>query len=239
MAGATEGMASREELSAAVDDAKPRPKANLAATAIKDVYPVETLIGTDIMKATLVKSWQDSAKTKKEVVTKSKYVAHRLNKVATDVQKLKILRYLYYLLEFYGSTKAKGRGNIRRLPKADELRTLLYDIPPTILEAIKRKFSDGGEMLKFQTDLLITHICALACLVDNYEVDMLDLKDDLQLESKEIGQYFQEIGARVVPANEAQRKELGLDKAAAMQHKFAKLRLPLEFPKAKFARKQR
>lgn len=238
MAGATEGMASREQLAATVDAAKPRPIANLEATSVKDVYSTETLIGADILKLMKVKDWQDSVTANKEIITRSKFVAHRLAKVATDVQKLKVLQYLLCLLEFFGSTTLKGRAT-RKIPQHGKLRAAVPSAPDAVVEHIRKKFSVNGEMLKFQTDLLITHVCALACIVDNFEVDLYDLRDDLHLESKELGQYFHEIGARVMPANETQRKELGLDKAAAMQRKFAKLRLPLEFPKAKFARKQR
>jgi DNA-directed RNA polymerase I subunit RPA49 len=53
-----------------------------------------------------------------------------------------------------------------------------------------------------------------------------------------MSQYFHEIGAKVVAANEVERKKLGLDKAAAAQRKFAKLRLPLDFPKLRFARRK-
>jgi DNA-directed RNA polymerase I subunit RPA49 len=237
MAEATGGMATRDELAAAVDESKPRPKANLAAEHAKDVYTVESLIGQDIIKQLHVKEWQDAVKAKKEVITKSRYVANRLQKVASDVQKLKALRYLLCLLEFYGSAKARGKG-VRILPYKERLRAAISGVPELVVEHIRRKFSVNGQMLKFQTDLLITHACALALIVDNFEVDMYDLREDLHLEVKEMSQYFHEIGAKVVAANEVERKKLGLDKAAAAQRKFAKLRLPLDFPKLRFARRK-
>lgn len=237
MAEATGGMATRSELAAAVDESKPRPKANLAAEHVKDVYTIESLIGQDIIKMIPVKEWQDAVKAKKEVITKSKYVAHRLQKVASDIQKLKALRYLLCLLEFFGSTRPKGRG-MRLLPHKDGLRAAISGVPEGVIEHIRRKFSVNGQMPKFQTDLLITHACALALIVDNFEVNMYDLREDLKLEVKEISQYFYEIGAKVFAANEIERKKLCLDKAAAAQRKFARLRLPLEFPKLKFSRRK-
>jgi DNA-directed RNA polymerase I subunit RPA49 len=238
IAEVTSNMATREELSAAVDNAKPRPIANLAAESINDVYTIESLIGSEIIKQIPVKEWRDAVKAGKEVITKSKFVAHRLQKVATsDVQKLRALRYLLCLLEFFGSARPKGKG-IRVLPYKDGLRAAVTGVPEAVLEHIRRKFSVNGQMLKYQTDLLITHACALALVVDNFEVDMYDLREDLHLEVKEISQYFQEIGAKVMAANEVERKRLSLDKAAAVQRKFARLRLPLEFPKLKFARRR-
>jgi DNA-directed RNA polymerase I subunit RPA49 len=238
IAEVTDNMATREELSAAVDNAKPRPKANFAAESINDVYTIESLIGSEIIKQIPVKEWCDAVKASKEVITKSKYVALRLQKVATsDVQKLRALRYLLCLLEFFGSARPKGKG-IRVLPYKDGLRAAVTGVPEAVLEHIRRKFSVNGQMLKYQTDLLITHACALALVVDNFEVDMYDLREDLHLEVKEISQYFHEIGAKVMAANEVERKRLGLDKAAAAQRKYARLRLPLEFPKLKFARRK-
>lgn len=237
IAETTGNMATREELSAAADEAKPRPKANLAAESVNEVYTVESLIGPEITKLIPVKEWRDAVKAGKEVITKSKYVAHRLSKAASEVQKLRALRYLLSLLEFFGSARPKGKG-IRTLPYKDGLRVAVPGVPEAVVEHIRRKFSVNGQMLKYQTDLLITHVCALALVVDNFEVDLYDLREDLHLEAKEISQYFQEIGAKVVPANEVERKRLALDKAAAQQRKFARLRLPLEFPKLRFARRK-
>jgi DNA-directed RNA polymerase I subunit RPA49 len=234
---ATNGMATLEELSAAIDDSKPRPKANLAAEKVNDVYTIENVIGVEILRLLPVKEWQDTIKAKKEVITHSRFVAHRLQGVATDVQKLRALRYLLCLLEFFRAARRKGRET-RAVPKKEELRTALSGIPDVVVESIRRKFSVQGLMHKYQVDLLITHTCVLALLVDNFDVDMYDLMEDLQLEAKQISQYFREVGARVSVAGEVERKRLGLDRAAAAQHKIAKLKLPLEFPKAKFMRKK-
>ena len=38
---------------------------------------------------------------------------------------------------------------------------------------------------KWALDNLTTHICALTLLIDNYEVDMYDIREDLKLENKQ------------------------------------------------------
>ena len=38
---------------------------------------------------------------------------------------------------------------------------------------------------KWAIDKLITHICALALAIDNYDVDVFDLREDLKLDNKE------------------------------------------------------
>lgn len=236
MTAATEGMATHAELNAIADEGKPRPKANLDATSVQDVYTVDELIGKEIMAMLTVKPWQDDVAGKQEVITSSKFVSDRIYLASVNVPKLKVLRYLLACIDFYKATTAKRNG-IRALPKPDELKAKVKGIRGEILDNIKRKYSDGGLMSKYQVDLLMTNICALALIVDNFEVDIYDLREDLKLEAKEMQTYFSEVGARIMSANVAESKRLGLDKASAVQHKFARLRLPLEFPKAKFARK--
>jgi DNA-directed RNA polymerase I subunit RPA49 len=238
MAEANAGMATRETLEQQADAAKPRPKANVEATELKDVYTVDNLIGSEVFKSIPVLEWQKSVKEKRNISTNSKYVSSRIVNAATvGVEKLKILRYLLVLLDLHMSCKPINGG--KQLPKAEDLRTKLGNIPEPVVADIRRKFSDAGVMSRFRSDLLITHICALACLIDNYEVDLYDLQLDLKLGTKEMSQYFKEIGARVTDLTVQRIKDLGLDKAAASQRRMAKLKLPLEFPRVPMAGKRR
>ncbi|KAH8588386.1 RNA polymerase I associated factor, A49-like protein [Bisporella sp. PMI_857] len=237
MADAAAGMATRDQLAAEADAAKPRPKANLSATDIKDVYTIDNLIGTDIFKHIGVFDWSEASKNKKAVIVNSRYVAARIEKVVSSVEKLKVLRYLYILIEFYAGAKPNRAS--RRLPKREDLKKKLGNVPEAVVDSIKRRFSTGSDITPFQVDLLLTHIAALACIVDSYEVDMWDLRQDLDLDARKMQQYFQEIGAKIASFPEAMRKALEMDKAVASQRKIAKLRLPLEFPKVSFGRKLR
>ncbi|EKD14884.1 uncharacterized protein L3040_003899 [Drepanopeziza brunnea f. sp. 'multigermtubi'] len=235
MADGANSMTSREELAQQVEDSKPRPKANKEAQAVEDVYTVDSLIGKDVFGAVPVRTWQADIKANKEIECPSRYVASRIMKVSAHVEKLRILRYMVLMLEVLNSCRI-NRGQ-RTLPKRDELKKLLGDIPEAVLEGMKRKFAQGDLITKFGADLMITHMCALACIVDGYEVDMFKLQEDLKLETKEMSQYFREIGAKVGALGEVERKKQGLDKAAASQRKVAKLRLPLEFPKVSSGRR--
>lgn len=238
MKSTTADMATRAELQSAADDAKPRPRANVEASNIQDVYTIEELVGLEILKNIQIKDWQDAAREKKNVQTKSAFVAHRLQRFASDpesVQKTKLLRFLLALIDFYNVCKPARSS--RRVPERSELREAI-DCGDSVIESIRRKFSDASLMTKFQSDLLITHVCVLALMIENYEVDMYDLKEDLKLELKPMTQYFQEIGAKVgaAPAKEVNMNKWS--KAEAAQHRYARLRLPLEFPKVAFARKR-
>lgn len=237
IAESTAGMATRDQLAEASDAAKPRPKRNLDATEIREVYTIDTLVGEGIMKLVPVRQWMEALKANENVVTTSKFVSSRLARVSMDVEKLKILRYMYLLLEIYN--KSKPARGAKSLPKREDMKAIAGDIPEAVLEDFRRKFTEGPWIRKFKSDLLITHLCALACLVDNFTVDIYDLQVDLKLDSKEMSQYFREIGAKIGALGEMERKRQKLEKAIAAQHKVAKLQLPLVFPQMAFARSRK
>jgi DNA-directed RNA polymerase I subunit RPA49 len=236
MADATGGMATAEELQQEADASKPRPQPNLNATDVKDVYTVDSLVGADTLKHIPVMDWVQAIAEEKEIVVNSRYVAHRIQAQASNIEKLKILRYMLLLIDFYLVTRP-GRDGGRMLPKRDAVKAALGGVPEAVVESIKRRFAEGGAMPRFKVDLLITHICALACVVDHYEVDMFDLQEDLRLQTAEMSKYFREIGARISALSETQRRTLQLDKATAAQRRVAKLKMPLDFPKVAYARK--
>lgn len=235
MRDATAGMATREELIEAAEAAKPRPKANLDATELKEVYTIENLIGEEVFKSIPVLEWQTAVKAMKPVTVTSRYVADHVTKVANSTEKLKCLRYLLMLIEVHNNLRK--RWGSHELPGRDDLRRITGNVPEIMLESVKRKFSDQGTVSNFKKDLILTHICALACVIDNFEIDMWDLRLDLKMEPKPMMMYFTEVGARIGAFPEARRAALGLDKAMASQRKFARLKLPLEFPKVSFGRK--
>lgn len=230
-------MATKAELDAAMNAAKPRPYANTETQDITQVYTVDSLIGKESMPALQVRKWQVDMKAGVNVQVSSRYVANRLLKYRENVEKLKMLRYILLLLDFYNNTTPSKDG--RRLKRADDLKNILDNQPESLLTSIKRKFTEGPMMSRHNSDLLITHICAIALVLENYEVDTWDLKEDLKLEMPGMVQYFKEVGAKVVAMTETYRKSVGMDKAAASQRRLAKLKVPLEFPTTKFVRGRR
>jgi DNA-directed RNA polymerase I subunit RPA49 len=217
-------MTSREDLQAIVDAAKPVPKANLEADEIQDVYDPKNIIGSDILNLVPIREWQEKAKHKDSIQVSSRYVAARVNAIASSeesVTRLRVLRYLYFVLLFWLHTKPGRQRDTRQLPPREKLKEALQPAPEAVIENIRRKFSDAGTLRKFHTDLLIAHCCVFACIVDNFEVDTQNLKDDLKLEQKKMNQYFHEIGARVRQVS---------NKAEGRTTHVARLALPLKFP---------
>ena len=228
---ATEDMATQEELQAVIDQARPVPKGNYDADEIQDVYVASEIIGTEVLNAIPILEWQNKVKAQAPVNVPSRFVANRITRVAHNenaVQRLKVMRYLLWVIIFFVTTKQGKERGTRMISKRDELRINMEGAPDVVIENIRRKFSDNGVMRKTHMDLLITHCCVFACIIDNFEVNTLDLREDLKLEQKQLGQYFMEIGARMTQSKKGDK----------VDH-VAKLVLPLQFPKMRQARQRK
>jgi DNA-directed RNA polymerase I subunit RPA49 len=216
-------MATREELQAAVDMARPVPRGNFDADEIQDVYVPAQIIGAEVLNAIPVLDWQEQVRNLEPVQVPARFVANRIVRVAgneEDVQRLKLLRYLLWAITFWTTTKQGRERGTKSIARRDDLREALAPAPEVVIENIRRKFSDNGVMRKAHIDLLMTHCCVFASIIDNFEVNTLDLREDLKLEQKQLNQYFLEIGARM------RQSKVG-DKV----NHLAKLALPLQFPK--------
>lgn len=228
----TSTMASREALQSVVDDAKPVPKANLNAEEIQDVYDPRVIIGEDILNLVPIREWQEKAEHNDSIEVQSRYVADRVAAIASNpdaVQRLRVLRYAYFVMLFYKSTTVKGRG-IRKIPQSDKLRTILEPAPEAVIDSIRRRFSEDGVMRKFHQELLMTYMCAMTCIIDNFEVDTSHLVKDLSIEQKALNKFYQEIGGRVVPRSIPGTK---------VKRQIAVLSLPLKFPKQSVGARKR
>ncbi|TLS22767.1 uncharacterized protein PpBr36_05968 [Pyricularia pennisetigena] len=226
---AAANMPTRDELQAAVNGAKPVPKGNYDATEIQDVYDPDQIIGSDVLNAIPVRDWQTANKNDENVQLSSRYVANRLRRVGEHTESLKrlrILRYLYFLMTFIKIAKP-GKNGVRKLPPRDKLREALSPAPDVVLDSLRHKFADGTQMRKIHADLIMTTCCVLASIIDSFEVDTFDLREDLQLEQKQLNSYFAEIGARM-------KQVVNGDKKATI----AKLALPLQFPKVSMGRRK-
>ncbi|KAI1131609.1 RNA polymerase I associated factor, A49-like protein [Nemania abortiva] len=224
----THTMASKEELQAAADAAKPIPPGNFEAREIQDVYTPQGLIGGELLNAIPIKDWQDAIKKGANKMLTSAFIASRLNPVGEgpdSTTRLKALRYLEFLIKF--SKLIKGRTP--KIPAPDKLRQLLQPAPEPIIQSIRRKFSSNQLIDKFHRDLLYTYCCALAAILSNFEFETSKLRYDLGLDDKQFAQYFREIGGKA-------KKATGAEKGTQVQ--IAVLSLPLEFPKVRYQRQR-
>ncbi|KAF1947006.1 RNA polymerase I associated factor, A49-like protein [Clathrospora elynae] len=241
MASTTVAMPTKQDLAAAVDSSKPRPMANLAAEYPGDVYTIDTVIGSDLMTILEVKDWVEASASGQGVSVPSRYVAKRIVKLAKNkqIQKLKVLRFILLCISFNSALSGGTGPRPKQIPNKGKLEAKMgEDTPAGCVMAIRRKFAPEGsfEMPRWNIDNLNTHIAAAALIVDDFEVDVNDLRDDLKLENKEIKQYFAELGCKLAAPTQTDLAKLKLTKAEAANHFIAKLRLPLSFPKVGGAR---
>ncbi len=224
-------MATREELQAALDMSRPVPRGNFDATDIQDVYVPAEIIGAEVLNAIPVLDWQEKVNKLESVQVPARFVANRIVRVAGNedgVHRLKLLRYLLWVIIFWTTTKQGRERGTKTIARRDDLREALAPAPEVVIENIRRKFSDSGVMRKAHIDLLMTHCCVFASIIDNFEVNTLDLREDLKLEQKQLSQYFVEIGARMKQS-----------KAGDKVNHIAKLAIPLQFPKMRQPPKRR
>jgi DNA-directed RNA polymerase I subunit RPA49 len=241
MESATTAMPTKEELAAAVDSSKPRPTPNLAAEYPGDVYTTDVVVGSELMTMLEVKDWVQASTTGQGVNVTSKFVARRIVKLAKNkqIQKLKVLRYMLLCINFNAALIGGGGSRPKKIPMKGKLEAAMgEDTPAGCVMAIRRKFAPEGspEMPRWNVDNLITHICAAALIVDDFAVDVNDLREDLKLENKEIKQYFSELGCKIAAPTQTDLTNMKLTKAESANHFIAKLKLPLVFPKVGGAR---
>lgn len=240
---ATTSMPTREELQAAVDESKPRPRPNLDAEIPADVYPVEKLVGREVLRQMTTKGWQDAVEAGEEILTKSRFVSHRIQTLVSsnDVRKLKTLKYLLLLLEWYNVLPASGKLGARSVPKPEHMYAKLEGWSSFLVDGVTTRFTEQGgrTVTRWHLDNLITHICALAVTVDGFTTDVYDLQQDLKLEMKDMRKYYREIGCQASPPTEAEMRKMGIGKAEGKGRVMARLKLPLEFPKMRVMRAKR
>jgi len=217
-----------------VDSSKPRPTPNLAAEYPGDVYPIDTVVGSELMTMLEVKDWVDASAAGQGVTVASKFVAKRIVKLVKgkQIQKLKVLRFILLCINFNAALMGAGGSRPKKIPIKGKLEAIMgEDTPAGCVLAIRKKFaSEGGDMPRWNIDKLMTHIAAAALIVDDFEVDVNDLRDDLKIENNDIKKYFSELGCRVTPPTQTEMAKRKLTKAEIANHHIAKLKLPLKFP---------
>lgn len=146
MAQFTSSMPTREQMQADIDQNKPIPKPNMAAESPAEVYPVEQLVGgTNVLRNMNVQELMDKVNAGEDVQTKSLFISRRLRAVvqSNDVKRVKTLRYLLLLLEWYKGLKIGSRG-AKRVPKDEDMGHLIEQYGSEVVRGVGRRFADQG-----------------------------------------------------------------------------------------------
>lgn len=142
---AADTMPIKEEQHDALLATKPIPTPNMTARSVQEVYSLSQLITPQDMRLLAVKDWQDAVKTDQEVKCSSRFVAHRLQAIASgeDVQKLKALKYTLLLIEFHNALST-GKGMAKKVPQRELLTKKLSTFPDSLIDSTRRRFSEAG-----------------------------------------------------------------------------------------------
>ena len=146
MEGATDAMPTKDELAAAVDSSKPRPTPNMAAEYPGDVYPIETVVGSELMTMLEVKDWVEACRAGQGVNVSSRYVARRILALAKNkqIQKLKVLRFILLCIDFAAALSGPG-NKAKKIPMKGKLEAMMGEnTPVSCVMAIRRKFAPEG-----------------------------------------------------------------------------------------------
>lgn len=140
---AANAMPEKQELQDTILASKPIPRPNLNAKNIEDAYPLSVLVPSGEMRALAVKDWQDAVEAGENIKTGSRFVASRVNWVtkSEDVPKLKALKYLLLLIDFYGALQP-GRGG-KKVPIKDKLKEKLSTWPDALIDSVRRRFAES------------------------------------------------------------------------------------------------
>ena len=144
----TSSMPTREEMQADIDQNKPIPRPNMAAELPEEVYPIEQLVGgTNVLKNMNVQELINKVKAGEDVQTKSLFVSNRLRAVvqSDNVKRVKTLRYLLLLLEWYKGLKVGPKAN-KKVPKDEAMGYLMKQYGSEVVRGVGRRFAEGGSV---------------------------------------------------------------------------------------------
>ena len=144
MAQYTSSMPTREQMQADIDQKKPIPKPNLVSELPEEVYPIEQLVGgTNVLRNMNVQELMDKVNAGEDVRTKSLFVSNRLRAVVQsgDVKRVKTLRYLLLLLEWYKGLKAGIKG-AKKVPRDEQMGHLMEQYGSEVVRGVGKRFAD-------------------------------------------------------------------------------------------------
>ncbi|KAF7513281.1 hypothetical protein GJ744_009702 [Endocarpon pusillum] len=249
------------DAAAAIQAGKPLPKPDLSATDVCQAYPLSNLVFPSPYHSTLaampIAEWRKLISEAKIVSSSSRFVAERVAYItqAANIHPspetpqtitLQLLRYIYLLIEFSRAiSRFRHDRPITAISKWSTGKiTDQPSFPTPLLNALTTKYCPGGKG-PTKSDLILLHTTILALTLhipppsgthgpDVLATDPTHIQQDLHLSPHDARQYFRELGCKVNTATETELSTWGIRKPgekAGVMTKYAKLRLPLVFPR--------
>ncbi|GCF00923.1 DNA-directed RNA polymerase I subunit rpa49 [Zygosaccharomyces mellis] len=236
---ASKDLPTRTDLENSVTMDRPTPAANVDATDVEQIYPVENIIPTRewnfIRVGSLLKETDPEKRLEMLPYMKSQYLAKKLPTLtqAPQTTKLQLLYYLSLLLGVYEN---------RRVSSKDKLLERLNAPPETLLDGVLERFTvlRPGQVGRSKNrsffvdpqneDKLLCYIMVLILHLNNFIVEISPLAKELSIKPSKIVNLFRVIGAIVKGATVAQAEAFGIPKSSASTYKIATLKVPFKLP---------
>lgn len=138
-------LLAQEEMKQTAEEARPGPNPHLKAETPAEVYPLEELVGLDVLRILTVRDWQEKAAAGEDIVTKSRYVSGRLREVVKsgNVREIKALKYLMLLVEWHHCLKSTKERGVKELPPTTVLAKAMDGTSEELRESIRVRFAEG------------------------------------------------------------------------------------------------
>lgn len=236
---AAKGLPTRQELEDRITLDRPTPVANVDATDVEQIYPVENIIPKREMQFIRVGAFFKESDNEKRLemlpYSKSAYVSKKLPNLTQVAQstKLQLLFYLSLLLGVYEN---------RRVNNKAKLLERLNSPPELLLDGVLERFTiskasqvgrskDRSFVIDPQNeDKLLCYILIIIMHLNNFAVEISPLAKELALKPSKIVSLFRVIGAIVKGATVAQAEAFGIPKSSASTYKIATLKVPFKLP---------
>ncbi|EGG03066.1 uncharacterized protein MELLADRAFT_109505 [Melampsora larici-populina 98AG31] len=246
-----------------IESEKPIPPYNINATSPKEVYKLSDVVtnlelnSIPIAHITYCSSPEQAIRnlpnSKSNFINKriescwNRYPEGKLNK--QEEQRLRILVYISYLIKFH---------HHRFKIKKDKLKELLSgkrdgseSCPDSILDGLLERFTEkelGTQeflMTTFSNRKLLSYICTLCLIHEEYTCAITELADDLKEDKKSLTEIFRSLGCKIdklssgeLTVQMEEAKKLGKDTKEIDKQRLARLSVPLVFPEPRKKRQR-
>ncbi|AOW04980.1 RNA polymerase I associated factor, A49-like protein [Yarrowia lipolytica] len=241
VATATANLPTQEQVSMAMDDARPIPKHNLETLDVNEIYPVEGYLTDEeagYIRSEAILDEQDIGKRVDMLPYRtSQMVRDSLYKITdkTDetMYKTSLLYYLSLLIGFYRD---------RHVKKREDIKTRLNNPPEYLIDQMLYRYttplSGGHKSQRYHTymvnsrneAMLLCTIIILVLRLNNNVVDIPILSQEVGIKPSKLADVCRQVGCAIKNASLTHMDDIGRPRTEASHWKIASLKAPLKLP---------
>ncbi|EMG51079.1 DNA-directed RNA polymerase I 49 kDa polypeptide, partial [Candida maltosa Xu316] len=231
----TRDLPSTKEEASKID--RPAPLANVDATNVEDIYPIDKIIPQKDWQYLRVGSFFN-AEDPLELLpfNKSDFIKKQLPILIQqkNTTKLQMLYYASVLFGVYDNRRVKDRQTL--------CTRLQNKVPESLIDGVLENFTisrvsqfgkskDRSFIIDpHHENKLLTYLFILLLHINNFAVELVPLSKDLKLKNTTLVALFRALGAIIKSATVGEAEALGIPKSAAGTYKIATLKVPFKLP---------